>query len=103
MLLEMPRTHPYLKGLAETRARADGQCSLLEGQIEVLFRRLEKSQAERTSCDWLIRLFNPQLRPEAIQAISPGQRTRYGERGALTREIFAVLQLAYSNLKMLTA
>lgn len=91
----MPRTHPYIRGLAETRARTDSQCATLETQIAALSRRLEKARTERDACDSLIRRFNPSLLPEAIQPISEGQRTQYGQRGALTRAILAALQQAY--------
>jgi len=95
MLLEMPRTHPYLRGLAETRARADSQCSTLAKQLATLSSRLDKARTERDACDSLIRKFNPKLLPEAIQPITEGQRTQYGQRGALTREILAAMQQAY--------
>lgn len=91
----MPRTHPYLRGLAETRARADSQCSSLTAQLATLAYRLEKARTERDACDSLIRKFNPKLLPEAIQPITEGQRTQYGQRGALTKVILAALQQAY--------
>lgn len=97
MLLEMPRTHPYLRGLAETRARADSQCATLENQITTLSRRLDKARSEREACDSLIHRFNPSLLPEAIQPITEGQRTQYGQRGALTKAILAALQQAYPD------
>lgn len=95
MLFEMPRTHPYLRGLAETRARADSQCSTLANQLATLSSRLEIARIERDACDSLIRKFNPTLLPEAIQPITEGQRTQYGQRGALTKAILAALQQAY--------
>lgn len=91
----MPRTHPYIRGLAETRARTDSQCATLEAQITTLSRRLEKARTERDACDSLIRRFNPCLLPAAIQPITEGQRTQYGQRGALTKAILAALQQAY--------
>lgn len=91
----MPRTHPYLRGLAETRARADSQYSTLKEQIATLACRLEKARTEREACDGLIRRFNPTLLPEVIQPITEGQRNQYGKRGALTKAIIAALQQAY--------
>lgn len=91
----MPRAHPYLRGLAETRARADSQCATLENQITTLSHRLDKARAEREACDSLIRRFNPSLLPEAIQPITEGQRHQYGQRGALTKAIIEALQQAY--------
>ena len=93
----MPRTHPYIRGLAETRARTDSQCATLETQIATLSRRLEKARAERDACDNLIRKFDARLLPEAIQPITEGQRTQYGQRGALTKAILAALQQAYPD------
>lgn len=93
----MPRTHPYLRGLAETRARADSQCTTLENQITTLSRRLDKARSEREACDSLIHRFNPRLLPEAIQPITEGQRPQYGQRGALTKAILAALQQAYPD------
>lgn len=117
----MPRTHPYLKGLAETRARADDRCLRAEkrltevtqllvrtrAQLEEKCARLEKgtlywarvahcSRAEREACDLLIKKYDALLVPAAIVPIN-GWQGRYGEHGELSKLVRRFVEMAYPN------
>ena len=117
----MPRTHPYLKGLAETRARADDRCLRAEkrltevtqllvrtrAQLEAKCARLEKgtlywarvahcSRAEREACDLLIKKYDALLVPAAIVPIN-GWQGRYGEHGELSKLVRRFVEMAYPN------
>lgn len=64
----MQRTSSYLKGLAETRARAAGDVQRLEQLHAEITAQLEAARAEVTSCGLLIRKFDRQLDPTAHSA-----------------------------------
>lgn len=113
------KTHPYLKGLAETRARAAGDYEKasqaiaertrvlqhLTQQFEISSRvavealsAAEKQAATamtiREACDQLIFRLNNELAPEDIEPISAWQG-RYGRRGALSQAIQQIIEVAY--------
>lgn len=111
----MSRTHPYLKGLAETRARVAGdiqrllkaqqtllermnrirqQGELCERQLLTISRLLPLRQEELHACDRLIVSFNAQVNPAHIKAIQAWQG-RYRQRGGLRGTIAQVLRQAY--------
>lgn len=87
----MHKTPSYLKGLAETRARAAGDVQRYQKlQVEVSAKLVE-SQAELEACDRLIRKFDGRLKPALIQPVR-AWKGRYGMRGALTDAIVAMLK-----------
>ncbi|UCV10425.1 hypothetical protein KI614_09415 [Dechloromonas denitrificans] len=115
MLLEMPRTSPYLKGLAETRARVDADYVRASErltsanhqlkQARALVARLEKAipalqtqvllaNTTRYACDTLIVSLNPDIEPAEIQPIRAWQG-RYGKRGTLGQLVQAIIETAY--------
>lgn len=108
----MRKTHSYLKGLAETRARAGGALQRLKQlrsevqrklkvakadveryqKMEIeLARKLEEARTDLKSCDWLIRKFDSRLDPSEIAPIS-AWKGRYGKRGALKEAISRILK-----------
>jgi hypothetical protein len=104
----MRKTPSYLKGLAEDRARADGEVRRLQGlldelapklaeaqRLQALQRHISARQAEaktkRDACDTLIRSFDSRLDPEQIEPIR-ASKGRYGKRGMLRTTIMRILQ-----------
>lgn len=90
----MQRTPSYLKGLAETRARAAGDVERLTQLHSEITRLLENAKAEVASCDLLIRKFDKQLDPTKIPAIR-AWKGRYGKRGALREAVLRVVETAW--------
>ncbi|ALV07715.1 hypothetical protein [Roseateles depolymerans] len=90
----MVRIPSFLKGLVETRARADAYVQRLETIKAEVEQRLAKAGSEREACDKLIRAYNPNLNPTAIEPVR-AWRHRYGPRGARNEAIKAFLQAAY--------
>lgn len=87
----MRKTPSYLKGLAETRARAARDVQCYQQLVDELQIRLAQAQAELTACDTLIRKFDNRLDPSQIEPVN-GWKGRYGKRGALQGAILKVLQ-----------
>lgn len=90
----MQRTPSYLKGLAETRARAAGDVERLTQLHSEITRLLENAKAEVASCDLLIRKFDGKLDPTKIPAIR-AWKGRYGKRGALREAVLRVVEAAW--------
>lgn len=111
----MPKTHPYLKGLVETRARAAGnirrlfqtqkdlsvrmarlqqQLRMSEQRLLLVNKQLSLSQDELLACDQLILKVNAQCSPERIEPIQ-AWKGRYGKRGQLRITIVQTLKKAY--------
>lgn len=90
----MQRTSSYLKGLAETRARAAGDVRRLEQLYAEITAQLEVARAEVTSCDLLIRKFDRQLDPTKIPAIQ-AWKGHYGKRGELRAAILRMLEASW--------
>ena len=87
----MRKTPSYLKGLAETRARASADVSRYQRLYEEIGQALEKAKAELVACDTLIRKFDERLNPELIEPIK-AWKGRYGKRGARKEAILEMLQ-----------
>lgn len=87
----MRKTPSYLKGLAETRARAARDVQCYQQLVDELQIRLAQAQAELAACDTLIRKFDNRLDPGLIEPVSHW-KGRYGKRGALREAILKVLQ-----------
>lgn len=87
----MRKTPSYLKGLAETRARAARDVQCYQQLVDELQTRLAQAQAELAACDTLIRKFDERLDPDMIDPVNHWQG-RYGKRGALKEAILKVLQ-----------
>ena len=85
------KTPSYLKGLAETRARADGDVQRLQRIHEDIGQKLTEAIAERDACDKLIRKYDVRLNPELITPIR-GWKGRYGRRGQLRESVLQLLQ-----------
>jgi hypothetical protein len=81
----------YLKGLAETRARAAGDIQRYQQVLVEVTASLTKAQAELAACDTLICKFDERLDPNQIAPIKAWQG-RYGKRGALRAAIVELLQ-----------
>lgn len=84
----------YLKGLAETRARADADVARytkIHAEVTAL---LADAEATRASCDKLIRKFNVNLDPTAIAPIK-AWKGRYGRHGALQAAVRRHIQAAW--------
>lgn len=92
----MRKTPSYLKGLAETRARAAGEVARYSAIIEEVRHQLAASQAELEACDRLIRRFDERLVPEEIEPIQAWQG-RFGKRGALREALVRYVKEAYPN------
>jgi hypothetical protein len=90
----MQKTPSYLKGLAETRARAAGEVERYSALLTELQAKLDQSRAELEACDRLIQRFDVRLDPSQIQTIHAWQG-RYGPRGELQRTVLKMLQDAY--------
>lgn len=108
----MQKTHSYLKGLAETRARAAGdlrrhtrQKATLETLLPELeadlarYRKmygrvcqnLENAKSDLESCDRLIRKFDGRLDPEEIEPIR-AHKGKYGGHGRLREALQELLK-----------
>lgn len=92
----MQKLSPVMKGLVETRARADGQCSQLARLIESLTADLQRARAERDACDLLIAKINRHIRPNQIEPINAHQG-RYGPHGSLRGTIITLIRSEYPN------
>ena len=90
----MQKTPSYLKGLAETRARADAEALRLRKVIAEVAERLAQAEKTRDSCDCLIRKFDARLDPSLIEPIQ-AWKGRYGARGALQNSIERQVREAY--------
>jgi hypothetical protein len=85
------KTPSYLKGLAETRARAAGEVKRYEkiaSDVKDLLRRARNALA---ACDLLIVRFDARLTPEDIQPIRP-PKFYGGKRGQLRNTVTEILQ-----------
>lgn len=82
----MRKVPSYLKGLAETRARADAEALRLQNLIMEITERLAEVKKTRDSCDCLIRKFDERLNPALIPPIR-AWKGRYGPRGAMQASI----------------
>lgn len=87
----MRKTPSYLKGLAETRARAAADVLRYRQVIEEVMASLAQAQAELTACDTLIKKFDDRLDPTQVEPINHW-KGRYGKRGALREAILALLE-----------
>lgn len=92
----MRKTPSYLKGLAETRARAAGEVARYAAIIEEVQEKLAASRAELEACDKLIRRFDERLDPTEIEPIRAWQG-RFGRRGALREALARYVKEAYPN------
>lgn len=92
----MRKTPSYLKGLAETRARASADVVRLQRIHEEITQRLAEAEAELDACDRLIRKYDSRLDPGTIKPIA-GWQNRYGKRGALRASLIRHLQKAFPN------
>lgn len=77
----MRKTPSYLKGLAETRARAAGDVQRLQQIYQEIGRHLARAEKDMAACDCLIQNFDERLDPSLIEPIHAWQG-RYGKRGA---------------------
>jgi hypothetical protein len=119
MTAKMTKVPSYLKGLAETRARAAGdlqrinrlaerldfRCEEMQDEMKrldleleqsILVRasltsRREKAIADLGACDLLIKKFDARLKPEDILPIE-AWKGRYGKRGSLTKIVLGYLK-----------
>lgn len=94
MPTDMRKTHSYLQGLAETRARAGGALQRLKQlrsevprklkvakadveryrKMEIgLARKLEEARTDLKSCDWLTRKIDCRLDPARERRSPPGK------------------------------
>lgn len=90
----MQRTPSYLKGLAETRARAAGDVERLKELLTQITGLLENAKAEVASCDLLIRKFDKQLDPTKIPSIR-AWKGRYGKRGVLREAVLRAVKAVW--------
>ena len=90
----MKKTPSYLKGLAETRARAAAEVQYLQKLVDELSRDLTTAQAELDACDRLIRKYDERLNPTLIEPIR-AWKGRYGPRGKLKETIIRLLKERY--------
>ena len=86
----MQKTPSYLKGLAETRARAAADVLRYQQIIDEVMVSLARAQAEVDACDMLIRKFDDRLDPTQIEPVAHW-KGRYGKRGALKEAVLALL------------
>jgi hypothetical protein len=87
----MRKTPSYLKGLAETRARAAGDVERYQQILEEVSSKLAQAKAEVAACDRLICKFDTRLNPELIEPIR-AWKGRYGKRGQLSASIAQLLE-----------
>ena len=92
----MRKTPSYLKGLAETRARAAGDVQRYQHLYEDIGQKLAVAKAELDACDRLIRKYDGRLDPNLIPTIRAWQG-RYGKRGQLKEYLKGYLQERASN------
>lgn len=92
----MRKTPSYLKGLAETRARAAGEVARYAAIIEEVQEKLASSRAELEACDKLIRRFDERLDPTEIEPVRAWQG-RFGKRGALREALVRYVKEAHPN------
>lgn len=78
----MRKTPSYLKGLAETRARAAGDLERALKLLAGVQQTVITAQHDLAACDRLIRKFDASIDPDKIPAIR-GYQGRYGQRGKL--------------------
>lgn len=90
----MRKTPSYLKGLAETRARAAAEVQYLQKLVGELSQDLATAQAELEACDRLIRKYDERLNPTLIEPIK-AWKGRYGPRGKLKETIIRLLKERY--------
>lgn len=79
MDLNVKKVPSYLKGLAETRARAAGELERLHSIANDVAARLAEAKANVASCDRLIRLFDERLDPTKIPSIHGHRRIPGGK------------------------
>lgn len=87
----MRKTPSYLKGLAETRARAAADVLRYQQVIDEITVNLNKAKAEIDACDQLIKKFDERLDPALIEPVLHW-KGRYGKRGALREAILNLLE-----------
>lgn len=92
----MRKTPSYLKGLAETRARAHGDMERYQKLADEIAAKIAEAKETLESCDRLIRKFDIRLDPAEIPSVK-GWQGRYGKRGALSEAIIEHLRHAYPN------
>jgi hypothetical protein len=91
MPANMKKTPSYLKGLAETRARAAGEVKRYEKIASDVSDLLRKAQDALAACDLLIVRFDARLSPEDIEPIRPPKF--YGsKRGQLRNTVTGILK-----------
>lgn len=91
MPTKMRKTPSYLKGLAETRARAAGDVARYKALLADITSSLAEAEGLLESCDRLIKKFDIRLNPGLIAPIN-AWKGRYGPRGALLDAIALYLQ-----------
>ena len=87
----MRKTPSYLKGLAETRARAAGDVQRFKKLYDEIGQKLAKAERDMAACDLLIQRFDERLDPGLIQPIN-GWQGRYGKRGALVEAVRKIIE-----------
>lgn len=92
----MRKTPSYLKGLAETRARAAGDVQRFKRLYEEIGQKLAKAERDLAACDLLIKRFDERLDPGLIHPIRAWQG-RYGKRGALLEETRSIIQSVWPD------
>jgi hypothetical protein len=92
----MRKTPSYLKGLAETRARAASDVARLERLTVEIAEQLLLARQELAACDTLIRSFDSRLDPTQIEPVA-AWKGRYGKRGALKHTILEIVKAASPN------
>lgn len=90
----MAKIPSYLKGLVETRARADAYVLRLTKLQTEVQAELDKATRDREAADVLIRAYNANLQPDSIVPIH-SWKGRYGERGARAKALREFLRAAY--------
>lgn len=90
---EVKKVASYLKGLAETRARAVGDVEHYRKLLDSIGRKLGEAQSVLDSCDFLIKKYDSRLDPTKIDPIR-GWKGRYGKRGALRKAVAEFVQAA---------
>jgi hypothetical protein len=91
MPADMKKTPSYLKGLAETRARAAGEVTRYEKIAADVDDLLRKARDALAACDLLIVRFDARLSPEDIEPIRP-PKFYGGKRGQLRKTVTEILK-----------
>jgi hypothetical protein len=91
MPADMKKTPSYLKGLAETRARAAGEVQRYEKIAADVDDLLRKARDALAACDLLIVRFDARLSPEDIEPIRP-PKFYGGKRGQLRNTVIEILK-----------